>query len=184
MQRQQENSSQNSPFQGYTVKELRVLARNYKIKYYYRLRKVDLIDALTKFIPNLYHNLDTIFPFKLDLFSIKNKTKKKTKTKKLDLNSNKLTNIFPFKANLFIKNKKSRKVPNWLSKYLKEPMEPKKNQHKKLDNMQKTTGNENIDLSTTDNFLVTAASSLQNDSPIHSGGFWIRISTRITTRSN
>ena len=43
-------------------------------------------------------------------------------------------------------------------------MEPKKNQHKKLDNMQKTTGNENIDLSTTNNFLVTAASSLQNDS--------------------
>src|SRR6266576_2987050 len=30
--------------------------------------------------------------------------------------------------------------------------------------MQKTTGNENIDLSTTNNFLVTAASSLQNDS--------------------
>ncbi len=128
MQQQQENSSQNSPFQGYTVKELHILAHSYKIKYYYKLRKVDLIDALTKFIPNLYHNLDTIFPFKLDLFSIKNKTKKITKTKKLDLDSNKLdtkkntkkntkkldlssnklTNIFPFKANLFVKNKKSR----------------------------------------------------------------------------
>src|SRR6266576_1340025 len=92
MQQQQKNSSQNSPFQGYTVKELRILARSYKIKYYYKLRKVDLIDALTKFIPNLYHNLDTIFPFKLDLFSIKNNTKKITKTKKLDLDSNKLDN--------------------------------------------------------------------------------------------
>src|SRR6266576_2624151 len=83
MQQQQENSSQNSPFQGYTVKELRVLARSYKIKYYYKFRKVDLIDALTKFMPNLYHNLDTIFPFKLELFSIKNKTKKKYKNKKI-----------------------------------------------------------------------------------------------------
>ena len=104
MQQQQENSSQNSPFQGYTVKELRVLARNYKIKYYYKFRKVDLIDALTKFMPNLYHNLDTIFPFKLDLFSIKNNTKKNIKTKKFNLDSNKLDN----KTKKKYKNKKIR----------------------------------------------------------------------------
>ena len=40
------NTIQNSPFQGYKVIELRALARERKVKYYYKLKKVDLVVAL------------------------------------------------------------------------------------------------------------------------------------------
>jgi len=38
---------ENSPFQGYKVVELQKLAREQNVKYYYKLRKGELIVALT-----------------------------------------------------------------------------------------------------------------------------------------
>ena len=46
------NFIQNSPFQDYTVNKLRELARTRKIKYYYKLKKVDLVIALENFNNN------------------------------------------------------------------------------------------------------------------------------------
>jgi len=45
---------QNSSFQNYKVIELRAFARERKIKYYYKMKKVDLIIALEN-----TNNLDT-----------------------------------------------------------------------------------------------------------------------------
>lgn len=39
--------NKNSPFQSYTIKRLPELDRECKVKYYYRLRKLDLVIALT-----------------------------------------------------------------------------------------------------------------------------------------
>src|SRR6266576_3760244 len=67
----QQEKSQNSPFQGYTVKELRLLARQYKIKYYYKFKKLDLILAITT---NTQKNSNTI------ILSNNTNSKKITKT--------------------------------------------------------------------------------------------------------
>ena len=41
------NLIKNSPFQGYKVSDLRKLARESRVKYYYKLTKLDLVIALT-----------------------------------------------------------------------------------------------------------------------------------------
>src|SRR6266576_3353935 len=91
---QQQKSSQNSTFQGYTVKELRLLAKECKIKYYYKLKKLDLILALE-------NNQKNVNPTNLSITN----TKKNTKTKKLDLDyTNTQKNSNP--TNLSITNTK------------------------------------------------------------------------------
>ena len=72
-QQQQQNSFQNSPFQGYRVKESHVLARHHNIKYYYKLRKLDLILALEN------NNIDIK---ELNIILSNTNTKKITKSQK------------------------------------------------------------------------------------------------------
>src|SRR6266576_2299999 len=59
---QQEKSSQNSPFQGYTVKELRLLARECKIKYYNKLKLDDTFTNSKKIDTNTKKNLIVSIP--------------------------------------------------------------------------------------------------------------------------
>jgi len=75
----QQNSSQNSPFQGYRVKELRLLARQHKIKYYYKLRKLDLILTLEN------NNIDVK---ELNIILSNTNTQKNSNTTNLSNNTN------------------------------------------------------------------------------------------------
>jgi hypothetical protein len=89
------NMIQNSPFQGYTMKELREFARSVNIKYY-KLRKEELVVALEKTNPSV---------------SVIN-------TKKIEV-ENKLHKIFPFKLGVVCKySKKRRNIPKWMKKII------------------------------------------------------------------
>jgi len=77
----------NSPFQGYKVIELRALARERKVKYYYKMKKVDLIVALEN-----TNNIDVSSSItntkKIEKTSNTKKVVNKTNTKKIEKTSN------------------------------------------------------------------------------------------------
>src|SRR6266576_2625800 len=107
---QQQNSSQNSPFQGYTVKELRLLAKECKIKYYYKFKKLDLILALE-------NNQKNVNPTNLSITNTKKN--KKTKKTNLSITNTKKINTNTQKNDTNNLNNKTVKELRYIAKNLK-----------------------------------------------------------------
>ena len=96
--------------------ELKAIAKILKIKYYYKLNKAQLVDALCRVDINIINNITQ----NINIAPNTN-TKKITKEKK---SSFKLGNIFPFKAALFTKTRKLRNIPKWLKNRIYEETVP------------------------------------------------------------